>query len=283
MKTAITSAMVSVLFLFSDRALADEVRVPTAEECAQLFPCQKAQAKHGKRVRRARPEKLSQPDLDILRRLQDLERRAWEPPSIQIVREPAEIGPSGEAPLLSPAPVVNNYVTVQASVPANQQETPEPDVRFGLEIGGLASVHSSRWETSPGFYGAARLKLKRLVVSVESGYQRTTFGDGSTVEDVFVGPTAGYEFGSRKLRFTITAGFGYWTTLEDWITSSCGRDTCGGENENALTISAEPGLTMSVMKNLEFSFGMPVRWVSSTPDGDEWTLGIRAGLGVYLP
>lgn len=270
-----------VFALFTKESFAQEVRVPTAEECASLFPCEPAKVKRTK-VRRARPEKLSQPDPEILRRLQDLERRAWEPPSIQIVREPAEIVPSGEAPLLSPAPVVNNYVTVQAPTPTDQ-ETPEHDVRFGLEIGGLASIHSSWWETSPGFYGAARLKLKRLALSVESGYQRTVFQDGSTAEDVYVGPTAGYEFGNRKLRFTITAGLGYWTTLEDWIAPICGRSTCDGENENALTASLEPGLTMNVVKNLEFSLGMPVRWVSSTPDGDEWTLGIRAGVGVFLP
>lgn len=281
MKTAITSAMVSVLFLFSGHALADEVRVPTAEECAQFFPCEKARAKHGKRVRMTRPEKLSQTDPDILRRLTELERYSWH----QHQPFPQFSSPPPAEPHVedAPAPVVNNYVTVQAGAPANQQEAPEPAVRFGLEMGWLASVHSSWWETSPGFYGAARLKLKRLVVSVEFGYQRTTFGDGSTVEDDFVGPTAGYEFGSRKLRFTLTAGFGFWSTLEDWITSSCGRDTCGGENENALTVSAEPGLTMRVVKNLEFSFGMPVRWISKTPDGAEWTLGIRAGVGVFFP
>lgn len=280
MKTANTSAMVSVLFLFSDRALADDVRVPTAEECAQFFPCEKAAVKHTKRARRARPEKLSQPDTEVLRRLEELERRT-SAPIIQNVRD-VERETSEEASSV-PAPVVNNYVTVQASAPANQQETPEHDVRFGMELGGLASIHSSWWETSPGFYGAARLKLKHLMLSVESGYQRTTFGDESTVEDVYVGPTAGYEFGSRKLRFTLTAGFGFWTTLENWITPVCGRSACGGENENALTASLEPGLTMSMVKNLEFSIGMPVRWISRTPDGDEWTLGIRAGVGVFLP
>lgn len=281
MKNAITSAMVSVLFFSSATALAQEVRIPTAEECANLFPCEKVTAKRTKRVRRSRPEKLSQPNPEILRRLQDLERYSWH----QHQPFPQFSSPPPAEPHLEdmPAPVVNNYVTVQASAPANQQEAPEPTVRFGLEIGGLASVHSSWWETSPGFYGAVRIKLKRLALSVESGYQRTTFGDGSTVEDVYVSPTAGYELGRGNLRFTLTAGFGFWTTLEDWITPICGRSTCDGENENALTAYLEPGLTMNVVKNLEFSLGMPVRWVSSTPDGDEWTLGIRAGLGVFLP
>lgn len=282
MKRVVTISLGMVFALFGGESLAQEPRVPTAEECAQFFPCEKARGKRTKRVRGARPEKLSQPDPDLLRRLEELERHIQEQTTIQIVREPAEIGHSGEASLLSPAPVVNNYVTVQASNSADQEAT-ESAVRFGLEIGGLASVHSSWWEASPGFYGAAHLKLKRLVVSVESGYQRTTFGDGSTVEDVFVGPTAGYEFGSRKLRFTLTAGFGFWTTLEDWITPICGRSTCDHGNENALTVSAEPGLTMSVVKNLEFALGMPVRWISATPDGDEWTLGIRAGVAVFFP
>lgn len=265
----------ALVMLFANESFAQNQ--PTADECASLYPCPAPAARRDRR-RRTAPAKMAQTDPAVLFRLEALEARAGEAPIIQVV--PAEAPAAAPAPPVQP--VVNNYVTVQAPSGAGA-ESRESATKFTLELGGLASVHSSFLETSPGFYGAMRLQMGRVALGVESGYQRTHFGDGSRVEDVYVGPTLGYVSRSRKVHLTLTAGLGFWTTLEDWITPVCGRSVCENENENALTIAAEPGLLVAVAKNLEFSMGVPVRWISRTPDGAEWTLGIRAGLGVSLP
>ncbi len=262
-----------ITFFFSETSFAQNQQ-PTADECAALYPCQAPSAQPRRRTRRV-PTKAAQMDPEILRRLETLEARGAAEPLIQVV--PAVTPPSREVPTT----VVRNYITMQS--PPSRSEEQVSSVRFGLEVGGLASVHSSWWETSPGIYAAARLRLKRWALGIESGYQRIPFGDGSRVEDMYAGPTLGYTLGRQKMQFTLTAGFGFWSTLEDWVTPICGRKICNGENENALTISVEPGLLVNVVKNLEFSLGIPVRWIPRTPDGAEWTLGVRAGLGVFLP
>ena len=256
---------------------------PTPNECASLYPCQTRPAK-ARQHRRNAPAKAAQTDPAILLRLETLEARAGEAPLIQVL--PAETA----VPSPPVQPVVNNYVTVRnvrpwATRPAKQQSS---NVRFQLEVGGLASLHSEWMETSPGFYGAMRLRMKApagaLVLSLQSGYLRRSYSDGSLVEDIYAEPVVlGYELGRRNLHLTLTCSLGFWSTREDWVTPICGKSSCGGENENGLTASFELVLALRVVQNLEFSMGIPVRLITKTPDGSGWTLGLRAGLGVFLP
>lgn len=268
-----TAFLPVLVMLFANEAFAQNQ--PTADECASLYPCP-APAAQQRHRRRAAPAKTAGTDPEVLRRLDVLEALQEAGPEIQVVPAPSTPCPP------TAAPVVHNHVNVAA--PSNAaEERGAGKTRFVLEVGGLASVHSSWWETSPGFYGAMRLRLGALALGVESGYQRIPFQDGSTVEDLYVEPVVSYAFGRRQVNLTLTAGAGFWTTREDWLTPICGRSSCGGENEDSLTVSLELGLLVNVVKNLEVSMGAPVRWVAKTPDGAEWTMGVRVGLGVFLP
>ncbi|MBI2099456.1 hypothetical protein HYT45_03550 [Candidatus Uhrbacteria bacterium] len=276
-----TSVVFAAVFaLFTKQALAQDARGPTAEECASLYPCAPEKAPRIKRTRRqTRPSKQEQVNPEILRRLEELERISREQPLLQVLPDTASRDIPRETP--PEQSVVNNYVTVQP--PDNGERGADSAVKFVVEIGGLASVDSNWLETSPGVYGAMRFRINRLSLGVEYGYQRTAFPDGSTVENFHAEPAIGYEFGKGRLRPTLAAGLGFWTTLEDWVTPICGRNVCEGENENSLTIVLEPGLLLKAVKNLEFSVGLPIRWIAQTPDGSGWAFGIRAGLGVTVP
>lgn len=277
---------VATLFLFANiswaqdgSAPSSEVRAPTAGECAELFPCDypaKAAPRAVHRTQKRAPSYRTDPA--VLRRLDLLETQETPAPVIQVAPTSECTEHSCPTPV---APVVHNHITVAA--PRAVAEPPASNARFGLEAGGLATVHSSWWETSPGFYAAASFKWKRLMLGVRGNYERITFNDGSTVEDVSVEPVAGYELGRHSLRLIMTGGFGFWTTLEDWITPTCGRSSCGSGHENALSLFVEPRLALAVTRTVDLMFGFPFRWVSKTPDGDEWTLGLTAGVGLWTP
>lgn len=295
------AALTLVLFTTSAFAQNESIYTPTVEECTEsherreLCPAPPAPPKRPAKRRHAKRRRAeSGPVITGI----DITTSVIQPPAPttppltreevwNIIRQEAASRP---APLPVSAsdtrPIVNvdNHVHVKAppqSSPAKQAKRSQR--RFVLELGGGAAVRIPSDEVAPGVRVAARLKINHLVLGLQAGYERLAFEDGSTVEDFAAEPTIGWEFGKSDLRPFVSGGVGIWTSLEDWITPTCGRDSCPGGTTTSLSFVAEGGVLLQITNEVSFTVSLPLRLIPWTRDGGQLNLGVNAGIGVATP